>query len=187
MVALAGDKLEGKPSPTPRLQVLSPIEIHHQPTYDGPTWLDQAAVAKWRPEPETPGFAAELRQALAARGQWLVQRNLAEASPTGDIVPKLEMMRTLRQAETERLVRDLSTQLNADYVAVEPGRQITGVYDRSVPTPSGNLAVIRRDDTFTLAPWKPALEPMKGRAVTGIVGPNRVTWTLDRGRGLPGR
>ena len=116
-----------------------------------------------------------------------MQRNLAEASPTGDIVPKLEMMRTLRQAETERLVRDLSKHLNSEYVAVEPGRQITGVYDRSIPTPSGKLAVIRRDDTFTLAPWKPALEPMKGRAVTGMVGPSRVTWTLDRGRTLPGR
>ena len=186
IVALTADKLEGKPSPTPRLQVLSPIEIRHQLAYDGPTWLDQATVAKWRPEPQAPGFAAELRQALAARGQWLVQRNLAEASPNGDIVPKLEMMRTLRQAETERLVRDLSKHLNSEYVAVEPGRQITGVYDRSIPTPSGKLAVIRRDDTFTLAPWKPALEPMKGRAVAGMVGPNRVTWTLDRGRGLPG-
>ena len=43
------DKLEGKPSPTPRLQVLSPIEIHHQPAYDGPTWLDQAIVTRWQP------------------------------------------------------------------------------------------------------------------------------------------
>ena len=69
-----------------------------------------------------------------------VQRNLAEVSPNGDIVPKLEMMRTLRQAETERLVRDLSKHLKADYVAVEPGRQIAGVYDHSIPTPSGAVS-----------------------------------------------
>ena len=54
-------------------------------------------------------------------------------------------------------------------------------------TPTGKIAVIRRQDTFTLAPWKPALEPFKGRAVMGLVGPTRVTWNLDRGRGLPGR
>jgi hypothetical protein len=47
--------------------------------------------------------------------------------------------------------------------------------------------VIRSADTFTLAPWKPALEPLRGRAVLGLVGPNRVMWTLDRGRTLPGR
>jgi type IV secretory pathway VirD2 relaxase len=53
--------------------------------------------------------------------------------------------------------------------------------------PTGRLAVIRSADTFTLAPWKPALEPLRGRAVLGLVGPSRVMWTLDRGRTLPGR
>ena len=46
---------------------------------------------------------------------------------------------------------------------------------------------VRRQDTFTLAPWKPALEPFKGRAVSGMIGQTRVSWTLDRGRSLPGR
>lgn len=49
------------------------------------------------------------------------------------------------------------------------------------------IAVVRREDIFTLAPWKSALEPMRGRLVTRMVGPTRVTWTLDRGRGLPSR
>jgi hypothetical protein len=97
------------------------------------------------------------------------------------------MMRNLRQAETERLVRDLSRQLNAAYIQTEPGVRISGVYDRAITTPTGKIAVIRQQDTFTLAPWKPALEPFKGRAVTGLIGPTRVTWTLDRGRGLPAR
>ncbi|HEY1244653.1 MAG TPA: DUF3363 domain-containing protein [Hyphomicrobiaceae bacterium] len=77
--------------------------------------------------------------------------------------------------------------LSASYVPAEPGRQIVGIYDRSVTTPTGKLAVIRHHDTFTLAPWRPALEPLKGRAVMGLVGPTRVTWSLDRGRTLPGR
>jgi hypothetical protein len=97
------------------------------------------------------------------------------------------MMRRLRQAETERLVRNLSRDLNATHLPAEPGVRIAGVYERSVVTPTGKLAVIRRQDTFTLAPWRPALEPLKGRAVTGTIGPNRVTWALDRGRPLPGR
>jgi hypothetical protein len=39
---------------------------------------------------------------------------------------------------------------------------VPGVYDRAITTPTVKVAVIRRQDTFTLAPWKPALEPFKG-------------------------
>jgi hypothetical protein len=125
--------------------------------------------------------------AIAARGRWLVAHQLAEITPVGDIAPKPDMMRRLRQAETERLAGDLSRRLNASYLPVEPGRHIAGVYERSIATPTGKLAVIRQQDTFSLAPWRPALEPFKGRAVMGLVGPTRVTWSLDRGRTLSGR
>jgi type IV secretory pathway VirD2 relaxase len=187
LVALAADNVQGKPSPTPRLHVLSAVELERQTAYDGPTWLDQAIISNWRPDGHRRGFAGDLEGALAARGQWLAARKLADLSPAGIIAPKPEMMRALRQAETERLVRDLSWRLNATYIATDPGTRFTGVYDRAIATPTGKIAVIRRQDTFTLAPWKPALEPMRGRAVSGRVGTHRVTWTLDRGRGLPGR
>jgi hypothetical protein len=186
-VALGGDGLQARPSVHPRVQVLSPVELERQAAYDGPTWLDQAILSKWRPDASARGFAAEVDGAIAARGRWLATRRLAEATPAGEIAPKPDMMRRLRQAETERLAEDLSRRLNASYVPAEPGRQIVGVYDRSIATPTGKLAVIRHQDTFTLAPWRPALESFKGRAVMGMIGPNRVTWSLDRGRGLPGR
>jgi type IV secretory pathway VirD2 relaxase len=187
IVALAGDNVQGKPSPAPRLQVLSSVELERQAAYDGPTWIDQAIISKWRPDAQMRGFATDLQDAFAARGRWLEKHKLAEISRTGIIAPKPDMMRNLRQAETERLVRDLSRHLNSAYIQTEPGVRISGVYDRAITTPTGKIAVIRRQDTFTLAPWKPALEPFKGRAVMGLIGPNRVTWTLDRGRGLPGR
>ena len=186
-MAIGGDSLQVKPSVHPRVQVLSPVELERQAAYDGPTWLDQAILSKWRPDTSARGFAAEIDSALAARGRWLVARQLAEAIPAGAILPKPDMMRRLRQAETERLEGDLSHRLNASYLPAEPGRHISGVYERSIATPTGKLAVIRRQDTFILAPWRPALEPFKGRAVMGMIGPNRVTWTLDRARGLPGR
>jgi hypothetical protein len=108
-------------------------------------------------------------------------------SDTGEILAKRNMMLILRQTEKERLVRDLSRDLKSTHIPAEPGAPIAGVYDRAITTPTGKLAVIRRPDTFTLAPWRAALEPFRGRAVSGIIGPTRVTWTLDRGRGLPGR
>jgi hypothetical protein len=136
---------------------------------------------------DTPGFPAELRQVLADRGRWLAARGLAEVSGSNEVAPKPDMMRGLRQRETAHLAETLSRQLNAIHVLHEPGSRISGVYERAIATPTGRLAVIRSADTFTLAPWKPALEPMRGRAVMGLIGPSRVMWTLDRGRGLPGR
>lgn len=187
LVALVGDSLDGKPSRVAKLRELSPVELESQTTYDGPTWLDQAIVSKWQPEPGTPGFAHDAQQALRARGQWLAARNLATLSPSGEVAPSPAMMRTLRRSERKRLVQGLSHALGASYVHTEPGTRITGVYDRAITTPTGKLAIIRREDTFTLAPWRPALESFRGRVVTGAIGPNRVTWSLDRGRTLPGR
>lgn len=187
LVALAGAGLDGKPSRVTRLQELSPVAVAGQVDYDGPTWLDQAILAKWRPEPGMPGFASEVRDALAARGRWLTSRNLATVSPTGGVDPASDMMRTLRRSENERLAQGLSHVLGASYVAAEAGTRIVGIYDRAITTPSGRIAVIRRDDTFTLAPWRPALEPFRGQTVAGTIGPTRVTWTLDRGRALPAR
>src|SRR5215467_8649698 len=135
---LAGNSLQAKPASHPRLKVLTPVEIEEQITYDGPTWVDQAIIANWRPEPGMPGYATELDKARTARGRWLATRELAEVSASGEISPKPVMMRTLRQAETERLVRDVSRSLNATYVPAEPGVQISGIYDRMIKTPTGN-------------------------------------------------
>jgi hypothetical protein len=188
LVALAGDQtLRGKPTSVPRLEVLSEVEIDRLATYDGPTWLDEAIVGRLQVQQELPGFPAELRQALVDRGRWLAERGLADVSGSNEVAPKPDMMRGLRQRETAHLAETLSRQLNAIHVPHEPGSRISGVYERAIATPTGKLAVIRSADTFTLAPWKPALEPLRGRAVLGLVGPNRVMWTLDRGRALPGR
>jgi hypothetical protein len=187
IVSLTGDSLQGKPKSTPRLQVLSPVELASQIDYDGPTWLDRALIGPQRVHAAAPGFGAELNQALGGRGRWLAQHKLADVGADGDVRPNPQMLALLRQRETARLAQSLSRQLNAMHVPHEPGSRISGVYERSISTPTGKVAVIRREDTFTLAPWKPVLEAMRGRVVTGLVQPHRVTWVLDRGRGLPGR
>ena len=187
LVALGGDVVRGKPSAAPKLQVLSPVEIERQASYEGPTWIDQALLASWRPDADAGGFAVELRAAFAARLRWLGQRQLIDRDDGDEVVAKPDMMRSLRQLEAQRLVASLSRELGATYVPHEAGTRINGIYQRSIATPTGRLAVIRREDTFTLAPWRPALEPLRGKTVTGLIGPARVSWSIDRGRGLPGR
>jgi hypothetical protein len=50
LVALGGQSLHGRPSSTPRLDLLSAVNLKQQIVYDGPTWLDQAILSKWRPD-----------------------------------------------------------------------------------------------------------------------------------------
>jgi type IV secretory pathway VirD2 relaxase len=75
IVALGSGVLSERPTTVPKLDLVTDIELKHHIAYHGPTWLDQAAIAKWRPEPNTPGFAAELRSAIAQRGRWLRARS----------------------------------------------------------------------------------------------------------------
>jgi type IV secretory pathway VirD2 relaxase len=187
VVSISGDGLQGKPRSTPRLQVLSPVEIAQQLDYDGPTWLDRALSTPEHLEASAIGFGRELKEALQRRGRWLIGQNLAERRVDGSLSPKAGMPAFLREREATRLAEMLSRQLNATHVPHELGDRVAGVYERSIPTPTGTLAVIRHQDTFSLAPWRPALEPMRGRAVTGLVQHHRVTWVLDRGREIPGR
>jgi hypothetical protein len=186
IVALAGGGLNEKPSSVPRLRLLSATDLERQTDYEGPTWLDQAIVTRWQPEIGTTGFTAEAGKALQARTDWLLRRQLVEQSPNGR-VPRADMMKVLRQTETQHLAAHVSRRLNAAFVPATPGARITGTYDHAITTPTGKIAVIRREDTFTLAPWQPALEPFRGQAVAWIVGPTGMTWTHARGRGLPGR
>ena len=97
--------------------MLSAVEIESQTSYEGPTWIDQALLDNWRPDPDVSGFGAELRGAFAARLRWLRQRELlAPSDDTGELAPLPEMMRVLRQLELERLVAALSHELGATYV-----------------------------------------------------------------------
>ena len=107
LVALAGDEtLRGKPTSVSRLEVLSAVELSRLASYDGPTWLDEAIIGKFEVQKETPGFATELRQALADRAQWLAERGLAYLSPANEASPKPQMMRSLRQRETAHLAEN---------------------------------------------------------------------------------
>jgi type IV secretory pathway VirD2 relaxase len=187
IVALTGTRLNGKPTGTPRLEVLSTVELKQLPAYDGPTWLDRTLLARQRLDDHPRGFAAELKEALTARADWLARKGLARRTSTGEMEIKSQLIAALRQHETQHLAGALARELNATYLPPEPEARISGIYERSISTPTERLAIIRREDTFTLAPWWPSLEPFHGRPVVGITTPSRVSWSLDRGRGLPGR
>ena len=77
LVRLAAGTTAGKPSAAPKLELLSAVEIERQTSYEGPTWIDQALLANWRPDPDVGGFGAELRSAFGERLRWGTPRATA--------------------------------------------------------------------------------------------------------------
>src|SRR5262249_13403382 len=95
LVCLPAGSVAGKPSAAPKLQLLSAVEIERQTTYEGPTWIDQALLDKWQPDPHAAGFGAELRRAFSGRLRWLRQRDLLVAphDATRELAPVPDLMR----------------------------------------------------------------------------------------------
>ena len=187
IVEISSDRLEGRPQATPRIEVLSPTDLSGQQSYAGPTWLDAVISGRQRVTTRSSGFGAELERALQARAQWLTEHELADRINDGQVQMKPDGLARLRSEERRRLAGDLARQYGLPLTSPVHGVAFAGVYERSIVTPAAKLALIRGDTSLTLAPWRPALEPMRGQRVQGIVHPTRVVWTPDRGRGLPGR
>jgi hypothetical protein len=57
-----------------------------------------------------------VNEALKARTDWLISRQLLEKSQAGESVPRADMMKVLRQTETQRLAADVSRRLNAAFI-----------------------------------------------------------------------
>ena len=186
VVRISADRLEGKPQAAPRLAVLSRTPADSLPSYDGPTWLDRLVVTGDATMQSHSGFGAHATRDIEARRQWLIAQDLGRATADGRFELRASAPAQLRQRELQRIAADISRAVNVDVQISRPGERVSGVYERAIDTPTGRLAVLRRQDSISIAPWTSALEPMRGRAVTGLVQPGKVAWSLDRGRALPG-
>ena len=184
IVKLAADRLEGRPHAVSRIEVLSPAELRGQEAYLGPTWLDELISGKERLPRLSSGFGSEVERALETRVRWLLEQQLAERPVAGQVRLKPDALATLRRHETERLAGDLARQYGVPLVPTVPGVAFSGVYDRAIITPTAKLAIIRTGTSVTVAPWRPALEAMRGQRVQGIMHQTRVVWSLEHARGL---
>lgn len=158
--------------------------IEHQAKAHGPTWLDRQLVSQ-APEPlRDAGFGREVRQALDQRRQWLVDEGLARQE--GDQVRlRADLLTRLETREKSMVGAQIALETGLAYAEARAGERIEGVYRRSVELSGGRMAMIERSRDFTLVPWRPVLEDHEGRAVSGILRPAGISWTLGRGRGGP--
>ncbi|WHU03672.1 relaxase/mobilization nuclease RlxS [Sphingomonas sp. NIBR02145] len=154
------------------------VLAHHH----GMTWLDEQNIAQ-EPEKLERGFGAEVRNALAARRQWLIEQGLAWRE--GDAVHfQPGLLSELRQRELRQVAGQLSRELGLEFVEHKGGR-VEGVYSRAVQVGAARYAVIEKSKEFTLVPWRPALEKQVGRLVSGIDRGGSISWTFGRSRAGP--
>lgn len=164
------------------IEQLSAMSLKDQTRWRGLTWLDQELSADSGAMADA-GFGAEVKAALRARQQWLVEQGLAELDGSGQFKPDPALRDVLRRQELRAAGDKISRASGLVYRETRPGDQIDGTLRQSVTLGAGRFAVVERARDFTLVPWRPTLEGHIGKAISGLMREQGVNWSIGRKRG----
>ena len=95
------------------------------------------------------------------------------------------VLESLRQRELALVGERLSGQLGKRYEPPRTGEWIEGVIARRIDLESGPHALVERSREFTLVPWRNVLERQVGKAASGIMRVDGISWTFGRTRAGP--
>mgnify|MGYP001116935846 CR=1 FL=1 len=166
------------------VSVMSRTPIAELAVKDAPTWLDRELNGSGGSAVRDVGFGREVRTALAARRQWLVEQQLAD--PDGATLRFREgAMDRLRQSELRQAGDRLSQEVGKIFARALTGERIEGMIARRVDLEGGSYALVERSRDFTLVPWRDVLERNVGKAASGIMRSDGVYWQFGRGRSGP--
>jgi type IV secretory pathway VirD2 relaxase len=166
------------------LQVRSDLGLADQVRADGATWLDRQLVGRAPADLGEGGFASEVREALVARGNRLVEAGLAHRQGRRLLFAR-DLLETLRQRELAGAAARLAHQTGLEHQGLGPEGVVAGTYRQRVTLASGRFAMIDNGLGFTLVPWRPELERHLGRHVEGALSPGSgMTWSFSPKRGI---
>ncbi|MBZ9648117.1 DUF3363 domain-containing protein [Sphingobium sp. 3R8] len=164
--------------------ILSPRPIGDLAAIEAPTWLDRELASGTSNGARDAGFGREVRSALAARRQWLLDQQLADGHSQGFRL-RSDALESLRQRELGSAGARLAEQLGKRFKPARIGERVEGVIARRVDLESGPHALIERARDFTLVPWRDVLERSLGKAASGIMRADGISWQFGRGRSGP--
>lgn len=165
------------------LAVRSDLSIKAQVTAPGATWLDRQNLSR-TPVATGNGFGQEVRDAMAARGDHLVDAGLARRQAQS-VVFQRDLLDTLAKRELTDAADTISARTGLAHRPSASGELVSGTYRERINLSSGRYAMIDDGLGFQLVPWRPAIEHSLGRHVTGTLTPGgAVDWTIRRTRGL---
>ena len=166
------------------LSVMSRTPVTELAVKDAPTWLDRELDGSGGSTVRDAGFGREVRTALAARRQWLVEQHLAD--PDGATLRFREgAMDRLRQRELAQAGDRLAQDIGKAFTHASTGERIDGMIARRVDLEGGSYALVERSRDFTLVPWRDVLDRNMGKAASGIMRADGINWQFGRGRSGP--
>lgn len=183
VVALSGSGGKGRMH-NAQVEVLSYWQLDKLPAAEAATWLDRTIVSDARPAIHEHGLGAQVSKALAARADWLIANGFATSERPDTITPKPDMLRHLSHRGIERVAQQLSDEFAMPHATPVEGMPITGTHVRTIELPTTRLAVIKGRDEFTLVPWRPELQQMRGQQIAIGVHDRAITLSIARGRDL---
>ena len=166
------------------IETLSARPLDQLRDADAATWIDRE-LASPSPLPiRDAGFGRDVRAAMAGRQQWLVKQQLADVD--GDRIRlRANAIMMLQRRELLRVGDELAGEIGKPFVELRTGDVIEGRLARNVELTSGQYALVERAKDFTLVPWRPVLENQRGKAASGIMRADGVSWKFGRGRSGP--
>ncbi|MDI6025938.1 DUF3363 domain-containing protein [Corticibacterium sp. UT-5YL-CI-8] len=165
------------------LAIRSDLAIEAQATADGATWLDRQLIAR-DPVDTGTGFGLEVKQAMEARIEHLIEEGLARREGQRIIFAR-NLLGTLRQRELDTLGERLAGEMNKPFQQSADGEYVAGTYRQRFTLSSGRYAMVDDGLGFKLVPWTPSIEKHIGQHISGVArGDGGVDWSFGRKRGL---
>jgi type IV secretory pathway VirD2 relaxase len=177
-----GLEYDARRDPGAAVDVRSHLSLRDQVRAPGATWLDQQLL-DGKARPAHTGFGGQLRRALEARQDFLVESGFA-ARRGQNVVLMKDLLATLRAREIGATAAKISAQTGLVHRPVEEGQPVNGVYRRSEQLVSGRFAMLDDGIGFTLVPWRPSIEKHLGRELTVKVQGGLASWEIGRRRDL---
>jgi len=166
------------------LAVRSDLDLQHQVSATGATWLDRQSIAREPVAMSDGGFGAEVRDAMRQRAERLVGEGLAEQQGRRVIFNR-NLINTLRRREVDAVAGRLAKETGQPFKPAESGEYVAGTYRQRLTLASGRFAMIDDGLGFQLVPWSPSLDKQLGRHVSGVARDGGgVDWDFGRKRGL---
>lgn len=167
-----------------RVRILDHRPVAEQVHARAYTFLDRTLRAGRSEMLSETGFGAEVRAALAARGDHLRLAGLASGDPPA---PAPEDMKALILQEIEDTLGQLGANGKGVFMA-EEGQAFSGLYVCRTHLCGRPYAVIEGRSAITLAPWREPLEACRSQMLTGVLRDGAVDFRFgqiaERGRGL---
>lgn len=165
------------------LAVRSDLSIEAQATAEGSTWLDRQLLAR-DPVDLGGGFGLEVKQAMEARAEHLIEEGLARREGQR-IVFARNLLGPLRQRELDALGQKLAGEMHMPFQQSAAGEYVAGTYRQRFTLASGRYAMIDDGLGFKLVPWTPSVEKRIGQHISGVArADGGVDWSFGRKRGL---